>query len=276
MALALSLLYAFLMLLLPVAEALYNNRSPGALLYLYWVESCALLIAHSLRIVVHQRWTNATGHRVGPRLIDERSTSRRKKTKIAASASRFTFLASFMPMIAIFTVAHGVFILLLVFVFKVIGPVNPNDMYAATIWGAGVPLGMLIVDLFTLKRWPFTRLQNTVGTLGLRILVTQFGVIFGMVATAMTGSPWGVIAVFFMFRVLTDAMLDWSKRTNGKLGLSSWLARWVAKKENKSVEQVRAEFDAAMKEDREIGADVLNTPFDEGLRLSKQKPREST
>jgi Family of unknown function (DUF6498) len=265
MALALSLLYAFLMLLLPVAEAIYNNRSPGALLYLYWVESCALLIAHSLRIVVHQRWTNATGHRVGSRLIDDRSTNRRKKTKITASASRFTFLASFIPMIAIFTVAHGVFILLLVFVFNVIGPVNRDDMYAATIWGAGVPLGMLIVDLFTLKRWPFTRLQNTVGTLGLRILVTQFGIIFGMVATVMTGSPWGVIAVFFVFRVLTDAMLDWSKRTNGKFGRSDWLARWVARKENKPIAQVRAEFDAAMKVDQ-YADELLNEPFEKGQR----------
>jgi Family of unknown function (DUF6498) len=268
MALALSLLYAFLMLLLPAAEAIYNNRSPGALLYLYWVESCALLIAHSLRIVAHQRWTNATGHRVGSPLVDNRSTQRRKKTKIPSSASRFTFLVSFIPVIAIFTVVHGVFILLLVFVFKVVGPVNPHDMYAATIWGAGVPLGMLIVDLFTIKRWPFTRLQNTVGTLGLRILVTQFGIIFGMVATAMTGSPWGVIAVFFVFRVLTDAMLDWSKRTKGKVGLSDWLARWVAKKENKSVMQVRAEFEAAVNTDHG-DEDLLNAPFDEARAARK-------
>jgi Family of unknown function (DUF6498) len=182
---------------------------------------------------------------------------------------RVAFLKGYVPMVALFTIVHGLFILLLVFVFKVTGSVKPQDVYAATIWGAGVPLGMFVVDLFTLRHWPFTRLQNTVGTLALRILVTQFGIIFGMLATAITKSPWSVIAVFFLFRVLTDALVDWSKRTKGKLGLPNWFARMVAKKEKKSVEQVRAEFETAMKSDLEIGEGVLNAPFGEGTRIGK-------
>ncbi len=261
MTLALSLLYAFLMLLLPLAEAIYNQRSPGALLYLYWVESLVLLILHPTRIWLHQRWTNAAGHHY-PSVPQEKTDKTGNKLRPAkASASPFTFLKNFIVPVAIFTLAHGLFILLLVFLFKVTGPVNPNDLQAATIWGAGVPLGAFIVDLFTLKRWPFTRLQTTVGTLGLRILVTQFGLIFGMLATAMTKSPWGVVAVFFLFRVLTDGLVDWSKRKKGKLGLSDSIARWVAKKENKSIEQVRAEFEASTKRDDAHEA-LLNQPFD--------------
>jgi hypothetical protein len=163
--------------------------------------------------------------------------------------------------VAIFTIAHGVFILLLVFLFKITGPLNMADVRAATAWGAGIPLGVFIVDLFLLRRWTFARLQYSVGNLALRLLVTQFGIIFGMLLTALTKSPWGVVAVFFIFRVLTDALVDWSKRKKGKLGLSNRIARWVAKKENKSVEQVRAEFEASMKTDDEFET-RLNQPFD--------------
>jgi Family of unknown function (DUF6498) len=263
MSFALSLLCTFLMLLLPLAEAIYNQRSPGTLLYLYWVESFALLILHSARIVLHQRWTNATGHRVSQNLLEEGSKKHKKTAKISANASRFTYLAGFIPVVALFTIVHGVFVLLLVFAFsKLTGPVNPNDIYAATIWGAGVPLSLFVVDLFTLKRWPFTRLQSTVGMLGLRLIVTQFGIIFGVLAAAITKSPWGLIAVFFVFRVLTDALVDWSKRTKGKFGLADWFARWVAKKENKSVEQVRAEFETAMKTEQ-YSEELLNAPFGE-------------
>jgi hypothetical protein len=271
----LSLLYAFLILLLPLADALYNHRSPGALLYLYWVESFALLILHPARIVLHQLWTNATGHRVNPNLLDD-PKKRGKATKISANASRFAFLAGYVPLIALFTIVHGVFILLLVFVFKVTGPVKLHDVYAATVWGAGVPISLFVVDLFTLRRWPFTRLQSTVGTLGVRLIVTQFGLIFGMLATAIAKSPWGVIAVFFVFRVLTDALVDWSKRTRGKFGLPNWFARMIAKKENKSVEQVRAEFETAMKSDLEIGEGVLNAPFGDAPGIRKQEPRKSS
>jgi hypothetical protein len=117
------------------------------------------------------------------------------------------------------------------------------------------------VDLFLLRRWTFARLQYSVGNLALRLLVTQFGVIFGMLLTALTKSPWGIVAVFFVFRVLTDGLVDWSKRKKGKLGLSDSIARWVAKKENKSIEQVRAEFEASMKRDDEHEA-LLNQPFE--------------
>ena len=261
MSFALSLLYAFLMLLLPLAEALYHQRSPGALLYLYWVESFTLLMLHPIRIWLHQRWTNATGHRYPSVLESKPNDTRRKRQTIKSDASPYTFLKSYMIPITIFTVAHGFFILLLVFVFKVAGPVSVNDVRAATIWGAGVPFTVFVIDLFNLRQWTFARLQLSVGNLGLRLLVTQLGIIFGMLATALTKSPWGLFAVFFVFRVLTDALVDWSKRKKGKLGLSNRIARWVAKKENKSIEQVHAEFQASMKTDDDFEA-LLNQPFD--------------
>ncbi len=259
MSLALSLLYAFLMLLVPLAEALYHGRSPGALLYLYWVESFALLILHSARIVLHQAWTNATGHYVKPLRDDRAPGAKRAAKKVETLASRFTFLSQFIGTIAIFTLAHGLFILLLVFVFKVSGPVSANDLRAATIWGLGVPLGLFIVDLFTLRRWPFSRLRDSIGPLALRMLVTQFGIIFGMIATAMTKSPWALFATFFAFRVLSDGLADWSKRTQRSRNLSPRFAAMIAKKEAKSIERVYEEFRNSAEIDREIDA-ALNAP----------------
>lgn len=266
MAFALSLLYAFLMLLLPLAEALYHQRSPGALLYLYWVESFALLILHPVRIWLHQRWTHTAGHHYPSALEDRPRDRNGNRRAIKPSSSPHTFLKSYIVPVAIFTLAHGVFILLLVFLFKVAGPINPNDLRAATVWGFGVPFGLFIIDLFTLRRWTFTQLQFSVGNLALRLLVTQFGIIFGMIATAVTKSPWGIVAVFFVFRVLTDGLVDWSRRHKGPLKLSERMARWVAKKENKTIEQVRAEFDASMRADDGIEA-RLNAPYDPKMKL---------
>jgi hypothetical protein len=265
MSFALSLLYAFLMLLLPLAEALYHGRSPGALLYLYWVESFALLILHPIRIFLHQRWTNATGHRF-PSSFESNPSKKGvcKKRTISASASPFTYLRGFTAMVAIFTLAHGVFILLLVFLFKVSGPVPMNDLRAATMWGAGVPLGLFIVDLFRLRKWTFTQLQNTVGGLAARLLITQFGIIFGMVAFAVTKSPWALVGTFFVFRVLIDALMDWSKRTQHltkTTKLPDRIAKLGADAEGKSVEQIQADYAAEMKAERDFQA-MFDLPFD--------------
>jgi Family of unknown function (DUF6498) len=257
MSFALSLLYAFLILLLPLAEAIYNHRSPGALLYLYWVESCALLILHPIRIWLHQHLTNATGHWYPPAFHDRHG----KPTARKVSTSRHTFLKSFVMPMAIFTIAHGVFILLLLFLTRITGTVNAADLRAATTWGIGVPLSIFAIDLFMIRRWTFAQLRRSVDSLIMRSLVTQFGLIFGIIATAAAGSLWSAVAVFFLFRVLTDGLVDWSQRVKGKIGLSNRIARWVAKKENKSTEQVRAEFDASMKIESEFEA-FLNQPFD--------------
>jgi hypothetical protein len=267
MSFALSLLYAFLMLLLPLAEALYHGRSPGALLYLYWVESFALLILHPIRIFLHQRWTNATGHRY-PSSFESNPSKKgaRKQRTISASASPFAYLRGFTAMVAIFTLAHGVFILLLVFLFKVSGPVPANDIRAATMWGAGVPVGMFIVDLFTLRQWTFTRLQSTVGILGARLLITQFGIIFGMFAFAFTKSPWALVGTFFVFRVLLDALMDWSKRAERLSKMPERLARLGAKAEGKSIEQIQAEHVDDMRAARELQA-ALDSPFDPKRKL---------
>ncbi|TAG76563.1 MAG: hypothetical protein EAZ24_08625, partial [Burkholderiales bacterium] len=106
MSFVLSLIYAFLMLLLPLAEALYNGRSPGALLYLYWVESFTLLVLHPIRIWLHQRWTNAAGHRYPSALESDSKKSGRPREHAKADASPFTFLKSYLLPVAIFTIAH--------------------------------------------------------------------------------------------------------------------------------------------------------------------------
>jgi hypothetical protein len=266
MSFALSLLYALLMLLLPLAEALYHGRSPGALLYLYWVESFALLILHPIRIFLHQRWTNATGHRYATMEASPTAKLKGRAKPISATASPFTYLKSFTLVIGIFTLAHGFFILLLVFLFKVGGSVPLNDIRAATMWGAGVPLAMFIVDLFTLRRWTFTRLQNTVGVLGARLIVTQFGIIVGMFAFAVTKSPWAMFATFFVFRVLIDGLMDWSKRAERRPTLPKSIAKLGVKAEGKSMEQIQAEHVADMKRAREFQA-MLDLPFDPKRKL---------
>lgn len=128
-------------------------------------------------------------------------------------------------------------------------------------WGAGVPLGLFIVDLFTLRKWTFTQLQTTVGGLVARLLVTQFGIIFGMVAFAVTQSPWAVVGTFFVFRVLIDAVMDWSKRAQHRTKLPNAIAKLGVKAEGKSIEQIQAEHADDVKAGHEFQA-MLDLPFD--------------
>ncbi len=259
MALALHLLYALLMVLLPTAEAIYHERSPAALLFLFWVESMMLLLTHPARIVMHRYLTRATGHYA---TMNQISAMRSVASLPSLLATPNTFLKSFLGLTAAFTLVHGVFIALIVFVFKISGPFVWRDMQIAIYWAVVMQLGFLLIDVFTLSRWPFFRLHVTVASSVRRLLVTQFGIIFGVLMAAITKSPWALVGTFIAFRVIIDGFLEWSVSAHRRGRISDRFARAIAKKENKSVEQVREDLRQSSKDEREA-YELFNKPISE-------------
>lgn len=268
MTFALTFAYALLMNVIPVVEVIWSGRSPGALLFMYWVETALTIVTGSIRIIAHRRATGKTGHHLdSSRVNDHKST-------VAALYSELggpnTFLKSYLAITVIFTVVHGAFIGLLVFLFRIAPVPTAADLQLAVGWAFALQFFWLSADLPRLSGWAFRELQNSVGDAALRVLVTQIGLIFGLAATAMTGSPWGLIGVFIGFRSLLDAGVAWMRGLMKHADLPSGLARFLSRRSKQSVDELEAEFDAMKKGGAEVEA-MLERPIGE-VRPDRARP----
>ncbi len=244
------LLYALLMNVLPLAEVIVTGRSPAVLLLLYWFETVLLVITGAIRIIIHRNATQKAGHYLAVGTIADHNLGARATER--ALAGENAYLSSFLGITAVFTIAHGVFVLLLVFLFRVAGPVTWDDARAALVYAICVQSLFLISDLRTIRTWTFAELGHSVGSVSLRVLVTQLGIIFGLLMLGITGSPWGLVGTFIAFRALSDAGLEWMTAFTKRRDLPPGLARFLSRTSKQSPETLEAEFDAL----KERGAEV--------------------
>jgi hypothetical protein len=258
-----SLAYALLMSAIPLVEVIWRSRSPAALLLLFWFETVLLLVTGAIRIVAHRRATRKAGHHASTAMIADH--------KAGADATRRglgdgnTFLRSFLGITAIFTVAHGVFVVLLVFLFKIAGPLPWEDAKAALLYAVAVQALFLAWDIPRLPGWSFAELGRNTGTVSLRVLVTQLGLILGIPVAGMTGSPWGLLGTLVVLRCLADASIAWLMGLIKRRDLPPGLARFLARRSKQSVDSLEAEFDALKADGSEVEA-LLERPIDEALR----------
>jgi len=111
-----------------------------------------------------------------------------------------------------------------------------------------------------LRGWSFARLSTSVGQVSIRVLVTQLGLIFGLMATGMTGSAWGLVGTFVAMRALCDAMIAGLQGFIKRRDLPPGLARFLAKRSKQSIESLEAEFDALKRDGAEVEA-LLERPI---------------
>ena len=214
MGFAAALAYALLMNAIPLADVLWHGRSPAALLLLFWFETLLMFVTGAVRIVVHRRATRKTGHYAPTGTVSRHdagvAAGRPAPPGHPAPPGRGapppagwpvappspghgnTYLRHFVALTAVFTVAHGLFVLSLVFLFGVGGPLPWADAQAALLWAIAVQVGFLLVDLVHLRAWTFAQLNESCGNATIRVLVTQLGLIFGIPAIGVTGSAWGM------------------------------------------------------------------------------------
>jgi len=255
-----AILYALLMNGIPLAAVIHTGGSPAVLLLLYWFETVLMVVTGAIRIVLHRRATAKAGHYVAS------STSSNKDSTAAsvraALANENDFLKGFLGITLIFTIAHGMFVLLLVFLFKIAGPVSWEDARWALNYAIVVQGLFLLWDLPQLRGWSFAQLGQSVGQVQVRVLVTQLGLIFGLVGAGITGSPWGLVGTFVVMRALCDALMAGLQGFMKRRDLPPGLARVLARKSKQSVESLEAEFDAMKRDSAQVEA-LLERPVAE-------------
>lgn len=255
-----ALLYAVLMNGLPLAAVIYTGGSPGVLLLLYWFETVLMVATGAIRIVLHRRATAKAGHYVAA------STSSNKDSTASSVRAALDkpndFLAGYLGITVIFTIAHGVFVLLLVFLFKVGGEVTWEAARWALNYAIVVQGAFLLWDLPQIRGWTFSQLGERVGQVSIRVLVTQLGLVFGIMGAGITGSAWGLVGTFVVMRALCDAGIAWLQGFVKQRDLPPGVARFLARRSKQSVETLEAEFDALKRDGAEVEA-LLERPIGE-------------
>jgi hypothetical protein len=255
-----ALLYALLMNGLPLAAVVYTGGAPAVLLLLYWFETVLMVVTGAVRIVLHRRATRKAGHYIAAAASSSKDAN--ASSVRAALGGENDFLKGFLSITVIFTIAHGVFVLLLVFLFKMAGAVSWQDARWALDYAIVVQGAFLLWDLPQLRSWSFAQLSSRIGQVQIRVLVTQLGLIFGMMATGMTGSPWGLVGTFVGMRALCDACIAGLQGFVKRRDLPAGLARFLARRSKQSVESLEAEFDALKRDGAEVEA-LLERPIGE-------------
>lgn len=253
-----ALLYSLLMNVVPLVEVIATGRSPAVLLLLYWFETLLLLLTGTIRIVLHRRATDRAGHYASMQVTSQHEAGVDEAR--ASLSDGNAYLRGFLGITVIFTIAHGVFVVLLVFLFKIAGPVSWADARAALLYVILVQGLFLLWDVPRVPHWSFAELSRNVGSVSLRVLVTQLGLIFGLPVAGMTGSPWGFVGTFIALRALGDACIEWMQGLIKQRDLSPGMARFLARTSKQSPESLEAEFDAMKARGQEVEA-LLELPI---------------
>jgi len=254
-----ALFYALLMSAIPLADVIWHDRSPAALVLLFWFETVLGLVTGTIRILVHRRATRLTGHFAPTNVVSDSKAD--ADAVVRQLGDENTYLKHFLAITTIFTIVHGVFVLLLVFLFKIAGPLSWGDAKLALAWAVAVQVMFLIIDLPKIARWSFVDLGQVVGQVSIRVLVTQVGLIFGLPAAGMFG-PWGLVGMLMGLRAFADAGIVWLTGLMKMRDLPPGFKRFLARRAKQSEEEIEAEFDAMKDKGRAVEL-LLERPIDE-------------
>jgi hypothetical protein len=188
----------------PVAGMFGEGWSQGTALAIYWIEGLLVIGFIAARVILHRRWTRKAGHTSG-RVVTTTRRGGRTETKTAPSTLLSGYLVTAIP----FTLAHGLFLGLILFLFlpQEFGPQAGVSLADLKLGLLGVlfflTLG-LVIDLVHLKDKPFRWIELlTQRALG-RIFVVHLTIIFGMMALAFFHAPAGFFLVFAGLKLLVD------------------------------------------------------------------------
>lgn len=188
----------------PVAGMFGEGWSQGTALAIYWIEGLFVIALISLRVVLHRRWTKKAGH-FQSAVVTTRRGSGPAETKTVPSTLLSGYLTAAIP----FTLAHGLFLALILFLFlpKEFGPEAGVSLEHLELGMIGVVVFLilgLVIDLVHLKDKPFRWIELvTQRALG-RIFVVHMTIIFGMFAAAFFHAPTGFFLVFAGLKTLFD------------------------------------------------------------------------
>ena len=187
----------------PVVGWFTQDWSGGTTLAVYWFETLTASLFILARIAIHQRWSPRRGHfrYHGP----------------GGRASSSTFMSSFGVVSLSFCGAHGVFLgaILLLLNHNRAGHLVEVD-WRSVGFGCLTVLAFMtvdfMVDLVTLRQWPFRRLEQNASQVLSRVMVVHLTLLIGFVAIAVTDAPnafFGVFVVLKTMAALSTLLPQW-------------------------------------------------------------------
>lgn len=180
----------------PVIGWFTQNWSGATTLVVYWLETAAGCLFIVLRILLHQRWSPRRGHfRYAPP-----SDSRR-------TPGGSTFLAGFMVTSLAFTIAHGIFLAVILVLLNRdtasgIAQIDWEDVRVGALCVFALLAIDFTIDLKTLRRWSFGQLEATAQRSLIRVVVVHLTLIFGMAGIAVTGASSSLFSVFVVLKTM--------------------------------------------------------------------------
>ena len=207
----------------PVIGWFVDGWSGATTLLVYWFENVAASLFITARGLIHQRWTPRRGHF----RYEAPSEDRRR-------SQRSSFMSGFVVTSLAFSVAHGVFLAVIIFLLDRTGERQLAEVnWRSVELGCAIVLVFVVVDflvdLLSLRRWSFRQLEQT-AYLGLgRIVVVQLTLMIGFVGIAMTDAPTALFGTFVVLKTLfalSSGLPQWEP-----VAAPQWLSRVIPEDE---------------------------------------------
>ena len=196
----LNMLFVLLVNAVPLYGVKFLGWSVGTVLILYWLENLLIAVFTCARIWLHRRLTRKRGHyRTGT-----------LGSQVNGKPSGQGLLGEYAVVAFVFTLAHGIFVVAIVFLFGENRPDVANWQFSFEQFRVGA-LQMLAVlttdfavDALQMRSRSFAWIKAYVGQRMGRVLVLHLAIIFGMWAMAASDSPLAVLYVLIALKTLWD------------------------------------------------------------------------
>lgn len=181
----------------PVLGFTLGGWNAATTLMVYWFENQLGAILIGARIYLHQRQTNTRGHfraHIHTTVTDSKGT----RTLFARS----TFAKEFLFAGLTFTLAHGVFIVLMMAVFNTLPA--PGEALSGFLIIGLFEVFAFATDAFGIRRWPFARVKTLAQQALGRVVLVHLALIAGMFIAALSKNNQAFFIPFAIFKLLSD------------------------------------------------------------------------
>lgn len=196
-----AILVVLLVNAVPIVGVLHYGWSATNVFVLYWFENLFIAITTTLRILAHRALTRKRGHWRADTKAGVKVNDKPLKTTLLGSYSLIAF---------VFTFAHGIFVFAIAYMLTRDHPDDPMWQLSWPQLGRGIAiiaamLGVeLVADLATIRSKSFAWIRTYADKRTGRVFVLHLAIIFGMLAMAMTNSPFGILYVLIGLKTLVD------------------------------------------------------------------------
>ena len=162
----------------PLSGWFLGGWSAGTTLAVFWFENLALTVFIAARIAAHWQATRTRGHQGG-------------------------FLRTFLFTSLAFTLAHGVFLAIVISRLPE-GSVVREDVVRGVQWMLAAQAASLMLDLWRIGVWPFAEVRaRTEWVLG-RVVVVHLSILVGMFLFMAFDRPAWFFTLFLVFKAMMD------------------------------------------------------------------------